>query len=68
MIKVLATSPHLKFIESAINGYFYSKYYYIDDNLDIKNKKFEDKQVDYHFRVRKIRNKYQFIYDSSDKV
>lgn len=67
MIKILASSPDLKFIENSINKYFYSKYYYIDDNLVIKSK-FLDKNVDYHFRVRKIKNRYQFIYDSSDKV
>lgn len=69
MIKILATSPDLNFIENAINRYFYSKDYYINVNLEIKNKKFEGKQkVDYHFRVRKIKNRYQFIYDSRDKV
>ena len=67
MIKILATSPDLNFIENAINRYFYSKNYYINDNLDIRNKKFEDKKVDYHFRVRKLKNRYQFIYDSKDR-
>ena len=65
MIKVLASSPDLKFIQNAINEYFYSNNYYIEkDTLLIKNK---NKICDYHFKVRKLKNKFQFIYDSKDR-
>ena len=64
MIKILATSPDLNFIKDSINKYFYSKDYYIEeDTLQIKNK---NRKCDFHFRIRKLKNRFQFIYDSKE--
>ena len=63
MSKILASSPDLDFIENSINKFFYSNNYYIErDSLIIRNKK--QINISNHFKVRKIKNRYQFIYVS----